>query len=142
MNLLKPTQVKCLLIVILFAALFSCTYTKSFPPKLNSKGDTVLSHIKSTYHFDDIDLVEKTTSGSQVDETVLTLKLFNGKTLPAEADTAALKKLGKVVASEIKTAVVDAAKINTYTILFCTRVIDGNSTNTNYIGYEYKSSDL
>jgi hypothetical protein len=141
MNLLNLPP-KWLLFLTLLSAMFSCTYTKTFPPKLNSKADTIITKIKNANGFEDITMIEKTTSGSQGDATVLTVRLFNDKNLPAEADTTALKKLGKDIASEIKPAFTDADTINSYVILFCTRVVDGSVTNTKYTGYEYKPGEL
>ena len=137
---MNSTPLKCILNFSLLAVIFSCTYTQTFPPKLNSKADTVIARIKNTNGFEDVELQEKTTSGSQGKATILTVKLFNGKNLPA--DTTALKKLGKAIAAEIKPALTDAGAINSYVILFCTRVVDGNVTNTNYTGYEYKPGEL
>ncbi len=142
MNPVKFNPLKCILLLALLSAMYSCTYTKTFPPKLNSKGDTIITKIKNANSFEDITMDEKTTSGSQGNTTVLTVRLFNGKNLPAEADTAALRKLGKDIAGEIKSALIDAGAINSYVILFCTRVVDGSVTNTKYNGYEYKPGEL
>lgn len=141
MNLLKLTRIKYLLTFALLTSIFSCTYTKSFPPKLNDKGDAAISEIKSANSFEDIDLQEKTVSGSQK-ATILTVRLFNGKNLPVETDTVALKKLGKQIAEQIKPALADAKEVDSYVVLFCTRVIDGSTTHTKFTGYEYTSSEL
>jgi hypothetical protein len=142
MKLLEHNLLKCVLMFILIIAISGCTYTKNFPPKLNGKGDTVIAKIKGANNFEDIALQEKTTSGSQGNTTIITIKLFNGKNLPSEKDTVGLKKLGKDIAGQLKPALADAATISGYVVLFCTRVVDGNSTNTNFTGYEYKSSEL
>ena len=124
------------------SAWLSCTYTKSFPPKLNSKADTIISRIKNANSFEDITLQEKTTSASQENVTVLTVRLINGKKLPAEADTVALRKLGKDIAEEIRPALTEAGAVNSDIILFCTRVVGGSVTNIRDIGYEYKRGEL
>jgi hypothetical protein len=140
MKFLKNNLLKSLIIFALPAIIFSCTYTKTFPPKLSSKGDTVINKIKNANSFEDIELQEKQTSGSKGDLTVLTVKLYNGKNLPA--DSSAVRKLGKEIASQIKPVLTDAGGINSYIVLFCTRTVDGNTTNTTYNGYEYQSGEL
>jgi hypothetical protein len=136
----KTNLLKNLIIFSLTAITFSCTYTQTFPPKLNDKAKTVIATIKSANNFEDIELQEKKTSGSKGDLTVLTVKLYNGKNLPA--DSSAVRKLGKDIAGQIKPILTDAGGINSYIVLFCTRVVDGNTTNTTYNGYEYKSGEL
>lgn len=120
----------------------SCTYTKTSPAKLNKKGDSVLTVIKNSGGYEDIDLQEKASSGSGGNTTILTARLYNGKNIPAETDTTALKKLGKDIAAQLHIATADAATINGYVVLFCTRTTDGSLTKTHYTGYEYTSDEL
>ncbi|HTD99209.1 MAG TPA: hypothetical protein VK668_07960 [Mucilaginibacter sp.] len=140
MNFLKASHLKSILIIALLAVMSSCNYTQSFPAKLNAQGATIIDKIKNDNHFEEIQIQEKKSSGSGGNLTTLTVKLYNGKNLPA--DTVEVKKLGREIAGEIKPVLTDAGEINSYIVLFCTRVIDGNTTNTNYNGYEYSSKEL
>ena len=116
MRSLKNAPFKSLAAFIFILLTFGCTYTQSFPPKLSDNGDAIIARIKNTNSFEDIEMQEKKTNGSQGDLTTLTVKLYNGKNLPA--DSSAVKKLGKDIASQIKPALKDPAGINSYIVLF------------------------
>jgi hypothetical protein len=70
---------------------------KNFPPKLNSKGDTVVAKIKVANRFEEIVLQEKITNGSQ----------------------------GNAVAAQIKPTLTNTALVNGYIVLFCTGLLTG-----------------
>lgn len=142
MKLLQPKWLSFSLLFVLLALAFSCTYTNTFPPKLNAKGDSVFTIIKKSNGFEDITLQEKTSNGTGENTTVLTARLYNGKNIPAETDTTALKKLGKDIATQIEAVVINPNTINGYVVLFCKRTTEGTVTHTEYNGYEYASDEL
>ena len=123
-----------------FLWICGCNYTKTYTPEFNGKQAAVLDSINSKYSFEDVAIIGKKTSGSGGDHNVLTIRFVNGRNLPADDDqlVALAKQLAKLVKSTLK----NPKEIESYTVFFDTKTVDGNTTTTKYSGHEFKPGEI
>ena len=139
MNPLKSISLNLILFISLLW-LCNCTFTQSYTPQFNDKLTAVLDTIKTSYGFENITFIAKKRSGTGGQNCTLTVKFINGKNIPTDVDKTT--DLAKQLGSKIKTIVKNPKEFNNYIILFSTIKTDGNTTNENYTGHEFKQGEL
>ncbi|TWJ03354.1 hypothetical protein JN11_00892 [Mucilaginibacter frigoritolerans] len=139
MRFIKPYQLKTIIVLSLLW-LYGCTFTQTYQPEFNGKKTATIDSIKTKYGFEDVSFSAKKISKSGEKQTSLTVKFINGKTIPA--DTAQMATLEKLLGSQIKTIVKNPKEFDSYIILFDKVTVNGNATNEDYTGREFKSGDL
>ena len=129
--------------IFTFVALFwicSCSYTQTYTPQFNEKQSAVLDSINSKYSFEDVAVIGKKTSGSGGDHSVLIIRFVNGKNLPAEDDK--MIALSKWLAKQVKSTLKNPKEIESYTVIFETKTVDGNTATTHSSGHEFKRGEI
>jgi hypothetical protein len=136
---MKSYQLKVLIVTALFW-LYGCTFTQSYPPEFNNRKKAITDSLKAKYGFEDITFMGKTISGNGGKHTSLTVKFINGKAIPT--DTAQQTGLEKILGAQIKTILKNPKEFDSYIIIFDKVVVDGNVTNEDYTGHEFKVDSL
>jgi len=136
---MKSYQLK-IIIALIIAGIYGCTFTQSYQPDFNDKKASVIDSIKSKYGFENVKFLAKKISKGGEKHSSLTVKFINGKTIPT--DTTQMTALEKVLGSEIKAIVKDPREFDTYIILLDKVTVKGDVTNDTYTGYEFKSDSL
>lgn len=127
-------------VILLLLSFCSCQFTQTYNPDFNNTQKDVLTRIKTNYGFTDIKFQGKKQSGSSGQHSILTVKLINGKNIPTDTPkmTALLTQLG----TQIKSTLKNPKEFDTYVIVFDTIVVNGDVTNENYTGHEFKAEEL
>jgi len=136
---MKSYQLTAIIVFSLFL-LYSCTFTQSYQPELNAKKTVVIDSLKAKYGFEEVSFLGKKVSKDGAKYTSLTVKFINGKTIPA--DTAQMTGFEKLLGSQIKSIVKNPKEFDTYIILLDKVTVNGNTTNEDYTGHEFRSVDL
>ena len=128
------------LAVIISVWMSACTYSTTRQIQLNSFQKAVIDTAATKYSFEDIQLQEKTSSGSSGSQKSILIKFINGKNLPLNNDS--LNVAGKKLAKAVKKATNIGELIDVYIVRFEASKTDGATTTTNYVDFDYPSSDL
>jgi hypothetical protein len=139
MRTFKPAFLK-LFAFAAFLWLCSCNYSQTYTPEFNGKQAAVLDSINSKYSFEDIEIQGKKTSGTGGSHSVLTIRFVNGKNLPTDDDK--MTDLAKQLAKLIKSTLKDPKAIESYTVFFETKTVDGITTTTHSSGHEFKPGEI
>jgi len=139
MRTFKPVFLK-LFAIVAFLWICSCNYTQTYTPEFNGKQAAVLDSINSKYSFEDVEVQGKITSGTGGNHSVLTIRFVNGKNLPAGDDkvTALAKQLAKLIKATLK----NPKAIESYTVFFDAKTVDGITTTTHSSGHEFKPGEI
>jgi len=135
------TYSKFILFVITTIAVFSsCNFNRTYMPELNGKQEAIIDSIDTKYRFENINLQGRKTSGTGGTHTSLTVDFINGKNIPSGDDK--ITVLAKKLAIQIRQTLKNPKEFESYIIRFDDKVVNGNTTTTNYVGHEFKASEL
>jgi len=126
----------CFLLVLFF----SCTYSQPYNPEFKNEQSPQLDSIKAKYGFEDLQVQGKKSSGSGGNHTNLTIRFINGKGVPTNEDE--ITVLAKQLAILTKGMLKDPNQFESYTVLFVTKTVDGNVTNSKNVGHEFKLGEI
>ena len=118
----------------------SCTYTQTYTPEFNNTQSAVLDSINSKYHFEDVEVIGKKTSGIYGNHSILTIRFVNGKDLPTDDDK--VLALAKQLAKQVKLTLKNPKDVERYNVFFDTKTVDGNTTTNRYKGHEFKPGEI
>jgi hypothetical protein len=139
MRTFKPVFLK-LFAVAAFLWICSCNYAQTYTPEFNGKQAAVLDSINSKYSFEDVEIRGKKTSGTSGDHSILVIRFVNGKNLPTDDDK--IVALAKQLAQQVKSTLKNPKEIESYTVYFDTKTVDGSTTTTHTSGREFKPGEI
>lgn len=135
MKILKST-----FCVAIFLWICSCTYTHTYTPAFNRTPKGVLDSINKKYAFENIQIQGKTTTGKEGINSILIIRLVNGKNLPA--DTEKMVALAQQLAHKVKSIVKNPETINSFEVHFDTKTVKGDTTSTQSMMMEFKADNM
>jgi hypothetical protein len=134
-------KTKLLLFICITALLASCTITttKAKGPVFSDMGK-VQNELANLVKAENINLNGKEITTNKKTTSELEVAVTNGTNIPINEDER--KALGKSIATSIKRNLKDPNEFDKYTVLFVTKIENGNVTKRNWVGNAFNSIEL